>query len=174
MSDQNNINEVFPITNGHHHESDSANSTSSSTVGDAEQHQERILQPAQRSALTSRESSRLTGTVKWFNAKAGYGFITRSDNFEDIFIHYSGIGRKNPRHAIKSLGDGEIVEFNLSATNVTGIGGRAVRGHPYVSYLPVRRNDSFASGDPIVMTPNRRYVRGVNAGNSRIPRFNWQ
>ena len=32
----------------------------------------------------------LTGTVKWFNARKGYGFIT-SENGEDVFVHYSGI-----------------------------------------------------------------------------------
>lgn len=132
--------------------------------------------PTSGRTLTSRESSRLIGSVKWFNAKAGYGFITRRDTGEDIFIHHSGIGRKNPRHAIKSLGDGELVEFNLSATNVTGVGGRPVRGNPYVSNLPpirrsLERNDSFASGDQIGTLPRRRYFRPVDGGNSRIPRF---
>lgn len=128
---------------------------------------------------SSRESSRLSGTVKWFNAKNGYGFITRNDTGEDVFVHFSGIGRKNPRHAMKSLGDGEIVEFNIMATNVTGPAGRPVRGNPYVSYIPVRRNDSFAAGDP-VMFPNHRsprYIRGAgDFGSSRIPRWipNWR
>lgn len=127
---------------------------------------------------SSRESSRLEGTVKWFNAKNGYGFITRSDNGEDVFVHFSGIARKNPRHAMKSLGDGEIVEFNIMGTNVTGPGGRPVRGNPYVSYIPVRRNDSFAAGDPVMFAPTvPRYIRGpMDYGNSRIPRWNpnWQ
>lgn len=130
--------------------------------------------PAVRIAQNSRESSRLTGTVKWFNAKNGYGFITRQDNGEDVFIHFSGIARKNPRHAMKSLGDGEIVEFNVMATNVSGPGGRPVRGNPYVSFIPIRRTDSFASGDPVMLPPNYRYVQRP-AGNSRIPRWapNW-
>lgn len=125
---------------------------------------------------TSRESSRLTGTVKWFNAKSGYGFVTRHDTGEDIFVHFSGIARKNPRHTMKSLGDGEIVEFNLTATNVTGPAGRPVRGNPYVSYLPIRRTDSFASGDPAMFPPfHHRYISTIDTGNSRIPRFipNW-
>lgn len=70
----------------------------------------------------SREASRLIGTVKWFNAKVGYGFITRHDNAEDVFVHFSAITRKNPRHSMKSLGDGEIVEFNIMAANVTAPG----------------------------------------------------
>lgn len=127
---------------------------------------------------SSRESSRLVGTVKWFNAKNGYGFITRNDTGEDVFVHFSGIARKNPRHAMKSLGDGEIVEFNTMGTNVTGPGGRPVRGNPYVSYIPVRRNDSFAAGDPVMFSHDRpRYIRNpTDFGSSRIPRWNpsWQ
>lgn len=124
-----------------------------------------------RGSQNSRENSRLTGTVKWFNAKVGYGFITRHDTGEDIFVHFSGVARKNPRHAMKSLGDGEIVEFNIMATNVKAPGGGPVRGNPYVSYLPVRRNDSFASGDP----PSYFRPR-LDYGRSRIPRLNanWQ
>lgn len=70
----------------------------------------------------SREASRLVGTVKWFNAKVGYGFITRHDTGEDVFVHFTAITRKNPRHSMKSLGDGEIVEFNIMAANVTAPG----------------------------------------------------
>lgn len=126
---------------------------------------------------SSRESSRLQGTVKWFNAKNGYGFITRSDNGEDVFVHFSGIARKNPRHAMKSLGDGEVVEFNIMATNVTGPQGRPVRGNSHISHIPIRRNDSFAAGDPVMFSSTPRYIRGpLDYGNSRIPRWNpnWQ
>lgn len=70
----------------------------------------------------SREASRLMGTVKWFNAKVGYGFITRHDTGEDVFVHFSAITKKNPRHSMKSLGDGEVVEFNIMASSVTAPG----------------------------------------------------
>ncbi len=120
----------------------------------------------------SKLESRISGTVKWFNAKYGYGFITRHDTNEDVFVHFSGIARKNPRHSMKSLGDGELVEFNLMAASVTGPGGRAVKGNPYVSYIPRRieqpRNgrDAGAAGD----NPMRDYIppqrRGDYSGNS--------
>ncbi|CRL00474.1 CLUMA_CG013736, isoform A [Clunio marinus] len=130
------------------------------------------LEPEKKS---SREASRILGTVKWFNAKNGYGFITRDDTGEDVFVHFTGISRKNPAHLIKSLGDGEAVEFNILATNVTAPGRRPVRGNPYVSYIPVRRTDSYASGDPGMFSSNR-YRRSLDMGNSRIPRWNpnWQ
>ena len=32
-----------------------------------------------------------TGTVKWFNAEKGYGFITPEDGSKDLFVHFSGI-----------------------------------------------------------------------------------
>jgi cold shock protein len=108
---------------------------------------------------TSREASRLVGTVKWFNAKAGYGFITRNDNQEDVFVHLSGIARKNPRHAFKSLCDGEIVEFNTIATNVTGLNGTNVIGNPYVATV----QNEFAGGDSVSHRRRNTY--------SRIPRW---
>lgn len=105
-----------------------------------------ISPETKRPEKSRKESSRISGKVKWFNAKYGYGFITREDTNEDIFVHFSGIARKNPRHAMKSLGDGELVEFNIMATSVTGRGGRPVRGNAYVSHIP-RRFDYQKNGN---------------------------
>lgn len=49
------------------------------------------------------------GTVKWFNAAKGFGFITR-ENGEDIFVHYRSIKGKGHR----SLGEGQKVVFSIS------------------------------------------------------------
>jgi cold shock CspA family protein len=57
---------------------------------------------------------RLLGQVKWFNNKAGYGFITVNDgehSGKDIFIHYSTIRTTNSQY--KYLVQGEYVEFSL-------------------------------------------------------------
>ena len=61
------------------------------------------------------------GTVKWFNAAKGYGFIQR-ENGEDVFVHFSAIQTQGYR----TLDEGARVEFEvtkgpkgLQATNVT-------------------------------------------------------
>jgi CspA family cold shock protein len=51
---------------------------------------------------------RITGTVKWFSDRKGYGFITR-DEGKDVFCHYSGIRAGGPR----SLNEGDKVEFSI-------------------------------------------------------------
>jgi cold shock protein len=48
------------------------------------------------------------GTVKWFNADKGYGFISRDDG-EDVFVHFSAIQGSGYR----SLEEGQQVEFDL-------------------------------------------------------------
>jgi CspA family cold shock protein len=53
-------------------------------------------------------SSRETGSVKWFDAKKGFGFITR-ENQEDVFIHFTGIIGDGYR----ILKDGQRVEFEI-------------------------------------------------------------
>lgn len=49
------------------------------------------------------------GTVKWFNATKGYGFISKDDG-GDIFVHYSAIQGDGYR----SLDEGQSVEFEVS------------------------------------------------------------
>ena len=58
-----------------------------------------------------------TGRVKWFNNKAGYGFITVTSGERagsDIFVHHSSIGVANQQY--KYLVQGEYVDFDLVAT----------------------------------------------------------
>ncbi|WP_448378389.1 cold shock domain-containing protein [Fervidobacterium sp.] len=50
----------------------------------------------------------MKGTVKWFDAKKGYGFITKEDG-EDIFVHYSAIQVEG----FKTLKEGDKVEFEV-------------------------------------------------------------
>lgn len=52
--------------------------------------------------------TRSTGTVKWFSAEKGYGFIRREDG-SDVFVHHSGITGSG----FKTLNEGERVEFEI-------------------------------------------------------------
>jgi CspA family cold shock protein len=52
------------------------------------------------------------GTVKWFNAEKGYGFIA-VDNGPDVFVHFSAI----QMDGYKSLEDGQRVEFEVTQGN---------------------------------------------------------
>ena len=65
------------------------------------------------------------GSVKWFNAEKGYGFITPEDGGKDCFVHYSAISGSG----FRSLAEGERVEFDLvdsakgpAAENVSKVG----------------------------------------------------
>ena len=49
------------------------------------------------------------GSVKWFNAEKGYGFITQDDGGADVFVHWSAI----LADGYKSLDEGQRVEFEV-------------------------------------------------------------
>ena len=49
------------------------------------------------------------GTVKWFDQKKGFGFITPEDGGEDLFVHHSNIIGEG----FRSLDDGQAVEFEV-------------------------------------------------------------
>ena len=49
------------------------------------------------------------GTVKWFNAEKGFGFITNDESGEDVFVHFSGIAAEG----YKSLDEGQKVTFDM-------------------------------------------------------------
>jgi CspA family cold shock protein len=68
--------------------------------------------------VETRSTERLTGRVKWFNSKAGFGFITVSDGERagtDIFVHHSAIIVESEQY--KYLVQGEYVEFALISSN---------------------------------------------------------
>ena len=68
-------------------------------------------------------SNRIQGTVKWFNAEKGYGFISQ-ENGDDVFVHHTDIQTEG----FRTLSEGQRVEFvvergpkGLQASQVTSI-----------------------------------------------------
>ena len=57
-----------------------------------------------------------TGTVKWFNAQKGFGFIAPDDGGTDVFVHISAVERAG----LSGLSDGQKVEFELVADRKSG------------------------------------------------------
>ena len=70
-------------------------------------------------------ADRVTGTVKWFNAAKGYGFISHEGG-KDLFVHFSEI--QDAGNGYRNLNEGEQVEFTIGespkgpqATQVTKV-----------------------------------------------------
>lgn len=51
----------------------------------------------------------MQGTIKWFSAEKGYGFITRDDGEGDVFVHYSAIEGEG----FRTLAEGQRVTFDV-------------------------------------------------------------
>jgi len=73
---------------------------------------QRLVRPTTFTNGNAAEESRELGTVKWFNASKGFGFITR-DSGEDVFVHFRSIRGKGHR----VLRDGQRVDFLVSEGN---------------------------------------------------------
>jgi CspA family cold shock protein len=57
-----------------------------------------------------------TGTVKWFNATKGYGFIQPDDGGKDVFVHISAVERAG----LRELNEGQKVSYEIVADKRTG------------------------------------------------------
>lgn len=115
----------------------------------------------------------LTGRVKWFNNKAGYGFITVTDGSRsgsDIFVHHSVINVQNQQY--KYLVQGEYVQFQLmameggkhefQASNVCGINSGKLMCETRLEFKIARTNykkDDTNEESPVKISRQAR-VRG--------------
>jgi len=121
-------------------------------------------------------SNMAQGTVKWFDNKKGYGFITPDDGSEDLFVHHTGIAGVG----FKSLDEGAKVSYeaargrkgmqavNVSALLAAGRQHRRVNSRVEVEAprkdAPVREEwtPGFKSGDAVLFTETH-YLTGRQA-----------
>ncbi|MBE8595213.1 transcription antiterminator/RNA stability regulator CspE [Xenorhabdus sp. BG5] len=69
-------------------------------------------------------SNKMTGSVKWFNADKGFGFISPADGSKDVFVHFSAIQSNNYR----TLDEGQEVEFSIE---------KGAKGPAAVNVVPI-------------------------------------
>lgn len=62
-----------------------------------------------------------TGTVKWFNAQKGFGFIQPSDGGKDVFVHISAVEQAG----LSNLAEGQKVSYDMVTTD----GGKTAAGN---------------------------------------------
>ncbi len=70
----------------------------------------RVAEVATLVPKTGVTSDMAQGTVKWFNAEKGFGFIAQEDGGDDVFVHYSAIQSQG----YKSLDENQKVEFDVT------------------------------------------------------------
>lgn len=130
-----------------------------------------------KDSVTNNSCEHLVGRVKWFNNKAGYGFISITDgerSGSDIFVHHSIINVDN--HQYKYLVQGEYVEFDMvrtnssqhewQASNVSGIkGGKLMCETRYEfniarnEYKTTKSNQTASASNDVTSYPSQREPR---------------
>ena len=69
-----------------------------------------------RNRVRRKEDEMAIGTVKWFNAQKGFGFIQPADGGKDVFVHISAVERAG----LGQLAEGQKLSFELVADRRTG------------------------------------------------------
>ena len=126
-----------------------------------------------KQTTTTETNTTYTGRVKWFNNKAGYGFVTiiiGERAGEDIFVHHSGVKVNSEQY--KYLVQGEYVEFDLKqsenkehpwqAFGVTGVSGGKLMCETRTEQRQQREEDGDDDG-----RDNRRGDRRDNRRGDR-------
>jgi CspA family cold shock protein len=78
-----------------------------------------------------------TGSVKWFNGRKGYGFITPDEGEKDVFVHYSAISEEGD--GFRSLNENDKVTFEI-VEGEKGLEARDVVVTEKAPYQPRRRD----------------------------------
>lgn len=108
--------------------------------------------------MSSEQSARQSGRVKWFDNRKGYGFVNNLANNAEVFVHHTGL--KSQNGVFRTLYPGEYVEFDLHfdtqsnrdyAVNVSGIQGGALLCENQGTRLMVRR--SRPTGQQVRQSP---------------------
>jgi cold shock CspA family protein len=130
------------------------------------------------SSNVSSSAQRTTGRVKWFNNKAGYGFITATTGTQagtDVFVHHSGLAVASQQY--RYLVQGEYVEFQMNsveggahrfqAADVSGIGRGMLMCETRRSFREGQTSsEQETQSAPIVVVSDNN----VSAGGAKKPR----
>jgi CspA family cold shock protein len=79
-----------------------------------------------------------SGTIKWFDNKKGFGFITREGGGQDVFVHFSCIGGEG----FKTLEEGDRVEYEASESE------KGLKASKVVKLSSATVHDVKAAGSP--------------------------
>jgi cold shock CspA family protein len=136
------------------------------------------------SSNVSSSAQRTTGRVKWFNNKAGYGFITATTGAQagtDVFAHHSGLAVSNQQY--RYLVQGEYVEFQMNsveggahrfqAADITGIGRGMLMCETRRTFREGQQSSEqeTQSAPPTMMAPMVAVSdNNVSAGGAKKPR----
>ena len=131
------------------------------------------------------EETQYSGRVKWFNNKAGFGFITIVDGDkvgEDVFAHHSGVNVTGELY--KYLVQGEYVHFHLrvsdnndhpyQAGDVTGLYGGKLMCETRFETKQKSVSENAASGSSKKEWSSQRRYRGGGPRDNRRGGNNWQ